>query len=178
MAKAWRFNFNISPSNEYSGLISFRMSRFDLLADQETLKSFLQQHSSKTSILQCSPFFVVQLSHPYMTTGETIVLTIQTFVIKVIISLVFNMLSRFLSSKEQASFNFVPTFIICSDFEAQENKVCHCFYCFPIYFPWSDGTNAMVPWAFIFWMLSFKPTFHLPLSPSSGDSLVPLNFLP
>ena len=87
------FSFSISPSNEYSGLISFRMDWLDLLAVQGTLKSLLQHHSSKASILRRSVFFMVQLSHPYMTTGETIALTTQTFVSKVI-SLLFNMLSR------------------------------------------------------------------------------------
>ena len=91
--KYWSFRFSISPSNEYSGLISFRMDWLDLLAVQGTLKSLLQHHSSKASILQCSAFFTVQLSHPYMTTGKTIALTRQTFVGKVI-SLLFNMLSR------------------------------------------------------------------------------------
>ena len=81
--KDWSFSFSISPSNEYSGLISFRMDWLDLLADQGTLKSLLQHHSSKASILQCSTFFMVQLSHPYMTTGKTIGLTRRTFVGKV-----------------------------------------------------------------------------------------------
>ena len=92
--KYWSFNFSISPSNEYSGLISFRMDWLDLLAGQGTLKSLLQHHSSKASILWCSAFFIIQLSHLYMTTGETIALTRQTFVGKVM-SLLFNMLSRF-----------------------------------------------------------------------------------
>ena len=91
--KYWSFSFNISPSNEYSGLISFRMDWLDLLAVQGTLKSLLQHHSSKISILQCSAFFIVQLSHPYMTTGKTIALTRLTFVGKVM-SLLFHMLSR------------------------------------------------------------------------------------
>jgi len=91
--KYWSFSFNISPFNEYSGLISFRMDWLDLLAVQETLKSLLQNHSSKASILQHSAFFVVQLSHPYMTTRKTIALTKWTFVGKVM-SLLFNMLSR------------------------------------------------------------------------------------
>ena len=91
--KYWSFSFNISPSNEYSGLISFSMDGLDLLADQGTLKSLLQQHSSKASILHRSAFFIVQLSHPYMTTGKTIALTRQTFVGKVV-SLLFNVLSR------------------------------------------------------------------------------------
>ena len=91
--KYWSFSFNISPSNEYSGLISFRMDWFDLLAVQGTLKSLLQHHSSKASILQRSAFFIVQLSHPYLTTGKTVALTRWTFVGKVM-SLLFNMLSR------------------------------------------------------------------------------------
>ena len=89
----WSFSFNICPSNEYSGLISFRMDRLDLLAVQGTLKSLLQHHSSNASILQHSAFFIVQLSHPYMTTGKTIALTRRTFAGK-IMSLLFNMRSR------------------------------------------------------------------------------------
>jgi len=91
--KYWSFSFSISSSNEYSGLISFRMGWLDLLAVQVTLKSLLQHHSSKASILQCSAFFIVQLSHPYMTTGKTIALTRRTFVSK-IMSLLVNMLFR------------------------------------------------------------------------------------
>ena len=91
--KYWNFSFNISPSNEYSGLISFRMDWLGLLAVQGTLKSLLQHHTSKASILQHSAFFTVQLSHPYMTTGKTIALTRWTFIGKVM-SLLFNMLSR------------------------------------------------------------------------------------
>ena len=91
--KYWSFSFSIGPSNEHSGLISFRMDWLDLLAVQGTLKSLLQHHSSKASILQYSAFFIVQLSHPYMTTGKTIALTRQTYVGKVM-SLLFNMLSR------------------------------------------------------------------------------------
>ena len=106
--KYWSFSFSISPSNEYSGLISFRMDWLDLLEVQGTLKSLLQHHSSKASILRCSAFFIAQISHPYMTTGKTIALTRWTFVGKVM-SLLFKMLSRFVIaflSKEQASFNF------------------------------------------------------------------------
>ena len=132
--KYWSFSFNISPSNEYSGLISFRIDWIDLLAVQGTLKSLLYHHSSKASILWRSVFFMVQLSHPYMTTGKTIALTRQTFVGKVI-SLLFNMLSRFVIaflSRKQASFNFMATVTTCSDFGAQEHKVCHYF---PIILP-------------------------------------------
>ena len=92
--KYWSFSFNISPSNEHSGLISFRMDWLDLLAVPGTLKSLLQHNNSKASVLQHSAFFIVRLSHPYMSTGKTIALTRQTFVDKVI-SLLFNMLSRF-----------------------------------------------------------------------------------
>ena len=92
--KYWSFSFSISPSIENSGLISFRISWFDLLAVQGTLKNLLQHHSSKVTILQHSAFFMVQLSHSYMTTGKTIALTLQTFVSQVM-SLLFNMLSRF-----------------------------------------------------------------------------------
>ena len=91
--KYWSFSFNISPSNEHPGLISFRMDWLDLLAVQGTLKSLLQHHSSKASILHCSAFFIVQLSHPYIITGKTIALTRRTFVDKVM-SLLYNMLSR------------------------------------------------------------------------------------
>ena len=98
--KYWSFSFNISPSDEHPGLISFRIDWLDLLAVQGTLKSLLQHHSSKASILLCSAFFIVQLSHPYMTTGKTIVLTRRTFVGKVM-SLLFNMLSRLV-------INFLP----------------------------------------------------------------------
>ena len=94
--KYWSFNFSISPSSEYSGLISFRIDWFDLLAFQGTLKSLLQHHSSKASIIQLSAFFMVQLSHPFMT-GKTVALTIWTFVGKVI-SLLFNMVSRFVKA--------------------------------------------------------------------------------
>ena len=135
--KYWSFSFNISPSNEYSRLVSFRMDWLDLLAVQETLKSLLQHHSSKASILQCSAFFIVQLSHPCMTTGKTIALTRQTFVDKVM-SLLFNMLSRlviaFLPRDKHLLISWLqsPSTVI---FEPPKNKVCHFFHCFPIYLP-------------------------------------------
>ena len=110
--KYWLFIFSISPSNKYSGLISFRMDWLDLLAVQGTLKSLLQFHSSKAPVLRHSSFFIVQLSHPYMTTGETIALTRWTFVGKVT-SLLFSMLcGHNFSSKEQASFNFMAAVIL------------------------------------------------------------------
>ena len=138
-AKYWSFSFNISPSNEYSGLISFRMGWLDLLAVQGTLKSLLQHHSSKASILQHSAFCIVQLSQPYMTTGKTIALTRQIFVDKVM-SLVFNMLSRLVitflpRSKCLLMQPFMTAVTICSGLGAQKNKACNCFHCFPIYLP-------------------------------------------
>ena len=134
--KNWSFSFSISPSNEYSGLISFRMDWLDLFAVQGTLKSLLQHHSSKASILQCSAFFIVQLSYPYMTTGKTIALTRWTFVGKVM-SLLLNMLSRLVITflPRSKCLNFMAAVTICSDFGAPKNKVCHCFHCFPIYLP-------------------------------------------
>ena len=107
--KYWSFSFSISPSNEYSGLISFRIDRFDLLDIQGTLKSLLQHHSSKASTLRHLAFFMIQLSHPYMSMGKTIALTIRTSVGK-IMSLLFNMLSRFVSSHHRTSMTQVLTF--------------------------------------------------------------------
>ena len=133
----WNFSFIICPSNEYSGLISFRMDWLDLLAVQGTLKILLQHHSSKASILQCSAFFRVQFSHPYMTTGKTIALTRWTFV-GIVMSLLFNMLSRlviaFLPRSKHLLISWLqsPSAVI---FGAQENKVCHCFHGFPTYLP-------------------------------------------
>ena len=135
--KYWSFSFNISPSNEISGLISFRMDWLDLLAVQGTLKSLLQHHSSKASSLQCSAFFIVQFSHPYITTRKTIALTRWTFVGKVM-SLLLNMLSRlvitFLPRSKRLLISWLqsPSAVIL---EHPQNKVCHCFHCFPIYLP-------------------------------------------
>ena len=144
--KYWSFSFNISISNEYSGLISFRIDWLDFLAVQETLKSLLQHHSSKASILQCSAFFIVQLSHPYMTTGKTITLTRWTFVGKVMF-LLFNMLSRlviaFLPRRKHLLISWLqsPSAVIL---EPPQNKVFHCLNCFPFYLPWSYGTISTV----------------------------------
>ena len=128
--KYW--SFSISPSSEYSGLIYFRMDWLDLLDVQETLRSLLQYHSSKVSV-----FFIVQLSHPHVTTEKTIALTRRTFVSKVM-SLLFNMLSglviTFLPGSKHLLI-FMATVTICGDFEAPKNKVCHCSHCFPIYLP-------------------------------------------
>ena len=142
--KYWSFSFSISPSKEIPGLISFRMDWLDLHAVLVTLKSLLQHHSSKASVLQRSAFFTVQLSHPYMTSGKTKPLTRWTFVGKVM-SLLFNMLSRLVITFLPKSKCLLISWLlvtICSDFGAQKNKVWHCFHCFPIYFPWSDGTRC------------------------------------
>ena len=142
--KYWSFSFSISPSNEYSRLISFRMDWLDVLAVQGTLKSLLQYHSSKALILHCSAFFIVQLSHPYMTPQKIIALTRWTYVCK-IMSLLFTMLSRlviaFLPRSKRLLISWLqsPSAVI---FGAQENKVGHCFHCFPIYLPWNDGTRC------------------------------------
>ena len=137
--KYWSFSFSISPSYEYSGLISFRMDWLDLLAIQGTL-SLLQHHNTKASILRNSAFFMVQLSHPYMTTEKIIALTIWTFVGK-LVSLIFNTLFRFVIAFFQGASIF--SFHGCSHhlqwFWSPQNKVSHCF---PIYLPWSDGTKC------------------------------------
>ena len=133
----WSFSFSIIPSKEIPGLNSYRMDWLDLLTVQGTLKSLLQHHSSKASILQHSAFCTVQLSHPYMTTGKTIALTRRTFVGKVM-SLLFNMLSRLVITLLPRSRHLLiswlqsPSSVIL---EPPKNKVCHCFHCFPIYFP-------------------------------------------
>ena len=139
--KYWSFSFNISPSNEYSGLIFFRMNWLDLLAVQETLKSLLQNHSSKASILWHSPFFIVKLSYPYMTTGKTIALTRQTFVDKVI-SLPFNMLSRLaITFLPRSKHLFIP-WLQSASAVILEPPPKEVWYYFSIYLPWSDGTGC------------------------------------
>ena len=135
--KNWTFSLNTSPFNEDSGLISFRMDWLDLLAVQGTLQSLLQHHSSKASILQHSAFFRVQLSHPYLPTGKTIALTRWTFVGKVM-SLLFNMLSRLVIAFLPRSKNLLISWLQSTSaviLEPLQNKVSHCFHCFPIYFP-------------------------------------------
>ena len=132
------FSFNISPTNEHPGPISLRMDWLDLLAVQGTLKSFLHHHSSKASILRCSAFFIVQLSHPYMTTGKTMALTRWAFVDKVM-SLLFNMLSRlvitFLPRSKRLLISWLqsPSAVVLEP--PPPNKICHCLHCFPIYLP-------------------------------------------
>ena len=135
--KYWSFSFSISPSDEYSGLISFRMDWFDLLAVQGTLKSLLQHCSSKASVLQHSAFFIIQLSHTYITTRKNIALSRQTFAGEVM-SLLLNILSRlvitFLPRSKCLSMSWLqsPSAVIL---EPQKIKVCHCFHCFPNYLP-------------------------------------------
>ena len=134
--KYWSFSFNISPSNEYTGLI-FRMGWLDVLAVQGTLKSLLQHHSSNPSILQCSAFFIVRLSHSYTITGKNIALTRWTFVGKAM-SLLFNMVSRLVITLLPRSKHLLiswlqsPSAVIL---EPPKNKVSHCFHCFLIYLP-------------------------------------------
>ena len=141
--KYWSFSVSISPSNECSGLTSFRMNWFDLLAVQGAFKSLLQHHNWKASILKHSAFFIFQLSHPYMTTGKTIALTSQTSVGKAM-SLLFNTLSRFviafLSRSRCLLISWLqsPSAVIL---EPKKLNSVHCFHCFPIYLPWSDRTR-------------------------------------
>ena len=133
--KYWSFSFNISPSNEYSGLTSFRMNWFDLLAVQGTLKSLLQHHSSKASIIQHSAFFIVRLSYPHMTTGKTIALIRWTFVGKVM-SLLFNMLSSLVIAFLPRSKCLLISWLQSQSsviLEPPKNEVSFCFHCFPIY---------------------------------------------
>ena len=152
------FSFTISPSNEYSGLISFRMDWLDLFAVQETLKSLLQHHSSKASVLQCSAFLIVQFSHPYMTTGKTIALTRWTFVGKVI-CLLFNMLSRlviaFLTRSKHLLISWLQS-LFAVILEPKKRKSVTVFIVYPSICHEVMGLDAMI---LVFWMLSFKPTF-------------------
>ena len=158
--KYWSFSFSISPSREHPGLISFRMDWLDLLAVQGTLKSLLQHHNSIASILWHSAFFTVQLSHPYMTTGKTIALTRQTFVGKVM-SLLLNMLSRlvitFLPRSKCLLISWLqsPSAVILEPIKIKSDTVSTVS---PSISHEVMGSDAMV---FIFWMLSFKPTFSL-----------------
>ena len=143
--KYWSFSFSISPSSEYSELISFRMDWLALLAVQGTLKNLLQHHNSKASVLWHSAFFIVQLSYPYMTTGKTTALTTWSIVGKVM-SLLFNMLFRlvvaFLPKSKHLLISWLqsPSAVIL---EAPQ-KVCHCFHCFPIYCHEVRGPDAMI----------------------------------
>ena len=152
------FSFSINLSSEYWGLISFKIDWCDLLAVQETLKSLLQQHSSKASVLWRSAFLMVQLSHPYMTIGKTIALTRQTFVGKVM-SLLFSMLSRlviaFLPRSKRLLISWLQS-LSAVIWEPKKVKSA-CFHLSPIYLPWKWWD--WMPWSSFFWKLSFKPTF-------------------
>jgi len=154
--KDWNFSFSTSPSNEYAGLISFRIDWFYLLAVQGTLKNLLQDHSSKASILQCSAFFMVQLSYPYMTTGKTIALVRQTFVSKVI-SLLFNTLSEFAIAFLLRSKHLIISWLQSLSTVILEPKKIKSATV-SIFSPYSHhevmGPDAMV---LVFWMLSFRP---------------------
>ena len=158
--KYWSFSFNISPFNEYSGLISFRIDGFELLAVQETLKSLLQHHSSKASILRRSAVFIVELSHLYMTTGKTVALTRRTFVSKVM-SLLFNMLCRFIRAflpKSKClliSWLQSPSAVIL---ELPKIKPVTVSIVSPSICHEVMGPDAV---SFVFWMLSFRPAFSL-----------------
>ena len=158
--KYWSYSFNISPSKEHPGLISFRMDWLDLLAVQGSLKNLLQHHSSKASFLWCSAFFVVELSHPYMTTGNTIALTRWTFVSKVT-SLLFNMLTSFviafLPSSKCLLISWLqsPSAVIleCKKMKSVSVSIVSPSICHEVM-----GPDAII---LGFWMLSFKPTFSL-----------------
>ena len=158
--KHWSFSFSISPSNEYSRLITFRMDWMDLLAVRGTHESLIQHHSSKASILRHSAFFTVQLSHPYMTTGKTVALTRRTFVGKVM-SLLLNMLSRlvitFLPRSKHLLISWLqsPSAVIL---EPRKIKSATVSTVSPSISHEVMGPDAMI---FVFWMLSFKPTFSL-----------------
>ena len=175
--KYWNFSFSISPSNEHSGVISFRMDWLDLLAAQGTLKSLLQHHSSKASILWHSAFFTVQISHSYMTTGKTIALTRWTFVGKGL-SLLFNMLSRLVITFLLRSKHLLISWLQSPSAVILEPKKINSLtvstfspsICLEVM-----GPDVMI---FVFWMLSFKPTFSLSSFTSSSGSLIPLHFLP
>ena len=173
--KYWSFNFSINPSNEYSGMISFRIDWLDL-AVQGSLKSLLQYHKSKASILQCSAFFMVQLLHLYMTIGKTIALTIWTFVSKVM-SLLFNTLSRFAIAfllRSKCLLNSWLQSLSSLILETPKMKSVTASTFYPFYLPEVMGPDAII---LVFWMLTFKSPFSLS-SPSSRGSLVPPHFLP
>ena len=141
--KYWSFSFSDISSKEIPGLIFFRMDWLDLLAVQGTLKSLLKQHSSKALILRHSAFFIVQVSHPYMTTGKTIALTRWAIVGKVM-SLLFNMLSWLVIAFFPESKHLLISWLQspCAVILDPQKTVSHCFHCFPIYLPWSDGTRC------------------------------------
>ena len=172
--KYWSFSFSISPSNEYSGLISFRIDWFDLPAVQGTLKSLLQPDGSQASILQCSAFFMVQLSHPYMTTEKTIALTRWTFVGKVM-SLFFNMLSRLVIVFLPRSKCFLISWLQSPSAVILEPKKIKSVTLSPPICHDVVGSDATI---LVFSMLALSQLFLSPISLSSRGLLVPLHFLP
>ena len=143
LPKYWSFSFNISPFNEYSGLISLKIDWFDSLAVQGTLKSLLQYHNSKASVLWCSAFFMPQLLQSYMTARKTIAWNIRTFVGKVI-SLLFVTLYRFVIAFLPQSNHLLTSWLWSPFAEILEpkKKICHCFHLFPFYLPWSDEARC------------------------------------
>ena len=155
--KYWSFSFKISPSNEHPGLISYRMNWLDLLEIQGTLKSLLQHHSLKASILRHSAFFIVQLSHPYMTTGKTIALIRRTFVGKVA-SLLLNMLSMLVITFLPRSKHLLISWLQTSSAVILESQEIKSATVSPSIYHEVMGQNAMI---LVFWMLSFKPIFSL-----------------
>ena len=158
--KYWSFSFSISPSNEYSGLISFRMDWLVLFAAQGTLKSLLWHHSSNASILQHSVFFVVQLSHPYMPTGKTIALTRWTFVCKVmsqLCSMLYRLVIAFLPKSKRFLISWLQSFSTVI-LEPKKIKSVTLSIVSPSIYHEMMGSGAMI---LVFWMLSFKPTFSL-----------------
>ena len=188
-SKYWSFSFSISPFNEYSELISFKSDLCDLLAVQGILKSLLQHHNLKVSILRCSALFRVQLSHPCMTTGKTVALTRGTFVGKVIplffntfvgevMPLLFNMLSTFVKAFLPRSKRLLISWLQSSSTMILEPKktrfVTVSTFSLSIHHE-IMGPDTMI---LVFWMLSIKPAFNSPLSPISRGCLVFLHFLP
>ena len=174
--KYWSFSFSIIPSKEIRGLISFRMDWLDLLAVQGTLKSLLQHHSSKPSILGCSSLLYgpTLTSIPdYWKNNKFGSMDLVSKVMLLLFKMRFRLVIAFLPKSK--FLNFMAAVTICSDIGARQNKVCHCFCCFPSICHEVVGLVAMI---FVFWMLSFKPTFSTPLSLLSRGSLVPLFFLP
>ena len=170
----WSFSFSIIPSKEIPGLISFRMDWLDLLAVQGTLKSLLEHHSSKPSILRRSAFFTVQLSHPYMTTGKTIALTRQNFVGKVM-SLLLNMLSRLVITFLPRNKHLLISWLQSTSAVILEPPKIKSDTVSPSSSHEVMGPDAMI---FVFWMLSFKPTFSLSTFTFIKRVFSSLHFLP
>ena len=140
--KYWSFSFSIIPSKEHPELISFKMDWLDLLAVYGTLKSLLQHHSLKASILRCSAFFTAQLSQPYMTTGKTIALTRRSFVVSLLLNMLSRLVITFLPRSKHLLISWLqsPSAVILE--RPPKNEVWHCFQSFPNYIPWRDGNRC------------------------------------